>query len=1026
MAPTPEPERPIEVFLSYAREDEQLVEQLKKHLKILKRQGLITSWYDREISGGMEWRREIDKHLNTAQIILLLVSADFMTSDYSDSREMMQALKRHQAGEARVIPILLRPVDWRETPLVQLYALPSNAIPITSWSNGDEAFSDVAKGIRRVVEELTKTSSPASIHTVLADLSEEPPCQPDSNVLHQRNSLFTGREDVLSHLYDTLIKGKAGTSTLPQVLVGLDSIGKTQIAVEYAYRYGRNYQSILWAKADSRKTLVSDFVAIADLLNLPEKNVQDQNLAVAAVRSWMEDHTDWLLIFDNVDNLGMVSDFIPSTSKGHILLTTQVPTTARIAQRVNIDGMDPEEGALLLLRLANVLAPEAPLASASESDRITAIEMSQVMDGLPLALELAGAYIRETHCGLAGYMDRYSRKCTDLQKWRSETAPDYPESVATTCVLTLEEIKRTNSAAVELLHLCAFLYPDAIPQEIITEGFNDFIRVPQLDAANPFTLDSALNELLTYSLVRPAAVHHTSDAGTLTIHRLVQAILRDEMDKEPHREWAERTTRVVNYVFPHVKFSTWERCERYLPHAQVSAECIKQWDIVVPEAVQLLHRAAYYLKERGQYPQAESLSIQALKIQEKVLGLEHLDVAQSLDHLAEIYHVQSKYSEAESHYQRALAIRERALGPNAADVAQSLNNLATLYNDRGRYSEAEPLFKRALDIREQVLGLSHPDVATSLNNLALLYRTRGKYDKAEPLFKRALNIREQTLKPIHPDRATSLNNLATLYSSQGRYAEAEPLFEEALAIDKEACGLNHPNLARDLSNLGKVLEAREDLAGALSHYKQALHIDEKMYGPNHPNIAVDVNNLGSILQKLGNLEEAQVLYERALHINEKAYGPNHPNVATSLNNLGSILRKQGKLKEAQALYKQALTIVESAYDQNHPSVANIINNLAIVHQDMQDLAGAQALYEQALTTVEATYGPNHPDVEIIVENLGGMLQEAGDRAEATGDKAGAQAHYEQALQLYQEHLGEDHPYVTQVAENLHSITGDTA
>jgi hypothetical protein len=146
----------IEIFLCYAHKDEPLREELAVYLRGLQRQGFFHIWHDREISAGTEWTREIDKHLNTAQIILLLISQYFMDSDYCYCVEMKQALERHERGEARVIPVLLRPVYWQKAPFAKLQILPTNGNYVTSiqWPSLDEAFFDVAEGIRKVVEEL--------------------------------------------------------------------------------------------------------------------------------------------------------------------------------------------------------------------------------------------------------------------------------------------------------------------------------------------------------------------------------------------------------------------------------------------------------------------------------------------------------------------------------------------------------------------------------------------------------------------------------------------------------------------------------------------------------------------------------------------------------------------------------------------------------------------------------------------------------------------------------------------------------
>src|SRR5260370_4481141 len=149
---TDERAKAIEVFYSYAHEDEVLLNKLKSHLSILRREGLITEWYDRQIVAGTEWEHVLDDHINTASIILLLISPYFIASDYCYGVEMVQAMQRHKASDACVIPIILRPTDWTRAPFAELQALPTNTKPLTTWSNRDEAFVDIVNGVRRAIE----------------------------------------------------------------------------------------------------------------------------------------------------------------------------------------------------------------------------------------------------------------------------------------------------------------------------------------------------------------------------------------------------------------------------------------------------------------------------------------------------------------------------------------------------------------------------------------------------------------------------------------------------------------------------------------------------------------------------------------------------------------------------------------------------------------------------------------------------------------------------------------------------------
>ncbi len=165
MPPKPEStsgsENPIvEVFFSYAHKDEELRDELAKHLSLLRNQGVIKTWHDREITAGTEWEGKIDRHLESAQVILLLISADFLASKYCYDVELKRAMERHENGEARVIPVILRPVDWTGASFSKVQALPKNAKPVTSWPNPDEAFTDISRGIRRAVEEVTGKKPP--------------------------------------------------------------------------------------------------------------------------------------------------------------------------------------------------------------------------------------------------------------------------------------------------------------------------------------------------------------------------------------------------------------------------------------------------------------------------------------------------------------------------------------------------------------------------------------------------------------------------------------------------------------------------------------------------------------------------------------------------------------------------------------------------------------------------------------------------------------------------------------------------
>ena len=151
---------PIQIFYSYAHEDESLRNELDNHLSLLKRKGTISGWHDRKIGAGTEWKHEIDAHVELAQVILLLISSDFLASDYCYDIELKRAIERHARNEARVVPVILRPCDWSDAPFGKLQFLPKDALPVTKWSNRDEAWLDVVQGIRLTFDDIQEKQIP--------------------------------------------------------------------------------------------------------------------------------------------------------------------------------------------------------------------------------------------------------------------------------------------------------------------------------------------------------------------------------------------------------------------------------------------------------------------------------------------------------------------------------------------------------------------------------------------------------------------------------------------------------------------------------------------------------------------------------------------------------------------------------------------------------------------------------------------------------------------------------------------------
>jgi hypothetical protein len=248
-----------------------------------------------------------------------------------------------------------------------------------------------------------------------------------------------------------------------------------------------------------------------------------------------------------------------------------------------------------------------------------ALAIAQELGGLPLALDQAGAYIEETQCSLSNYLQLYRSKRADLLKARGGLVLDHPEPVATTWSLSFAQVQERSAVAADLLRVCAFLHPDAIPEEIITEGAAKLGPNLQALAHNLLTFNQAIGVLLSYSLINRQPEEHL-----LSVHRLVQAVLKDGMDTPIYHQWAERVVQAVNQALPEeVDFGPSARYERCLPHAQECAQLIEQEQLTSYYARWLPYQIGRYLWQHARYAEAEVFFQQSLRIREQALGPDH-------------------------------------------------------------------------------------------------------------------------------------------------------------------------------------------------------------------------------------------------------------------------------------------------------------------------------------------------------------------------------------------------------------------
>ena len=908
------------VFISYSHKNARWLERLQVHFAPFERQGKIVRWDDTMIAPGSKWQEEISRALASAKVAIPLVSAEFLASDFILNEELPRLLSAAENDGVVIIPVILGPCAFNEVEdLAQFQSInpPTQPLSALSKSKREQVLVRLSSAVSGALAAQAKT--PANEAVSSGKLCGVP----------ARNPLFCGREELLKQLAEALTEsGRAALS-------GLAGIGKTESVIEYAYRNRQRYSVVFWIKSDSRQQVYASFVDAARFLDLPEWRSANQNEAWMAVSKWLERNHDWLMIFDDADDLAVAKEFFPNGGNGRVLVTTRMQATAAVAKTVEVGSLGQDEAAVMLLRRAKVYAVGDDIGVVAPSDYAAARRIASETDGLPLALEQAGAYIEETGCGLDAYVKLWSSHRVNLLAQRSSSSLRNSESVTGTWLLSLDELAKSQPASVELLRLLAFLHPDSVPEDVLSQGSGLVGEKLAAVVGDAWRLNEAVREMLKYSLIR-----RDPKSKALRMHRLFQAVLRDNMDPADQKIYAERAVRIIEHGFPEAKFVNWDLCERLSAHAQVCGTTIEDYKLLAPYSSRLLHELGYYLFQRGRYAEAAGFVERALSMRRELYGTQHLDYALTLDIRGQILRARGEILAAEQDFHLALELVEKVLDAKPIEVAHVLGHLAALKVDQNELVAAEALLQKALAIAQASLGMEHTDVAQILNNLGAVHATRGNYSQAHEMFARTLAIREKILPQNHPSLAQAYSNLASVCTRQQVYDEAKRLYEKALALR------------------------------------------EKSLGVNHPNVAETIYNLALLYQKEGEVDQAEVLLDRARVIREHTLGLDHPRTADVLGTLADIYLSQKKVNEAEELYTRSLDIRESALGKEHPDSGYSLMGLADVEQFRGNLAKAEALMRRAFELLKNGLGVSHPDVTECSSKLAKLLLVLGRSQEA--------------------------------------------
>lgn len=843
------------------------------------------------------------------------------------------------------------------------------------------------------------------------DTVPEPAALPDGSLVPwARNRRFVGRMDDLRTLAIHIKGGNVAAVGQSPAVTGGGGIGKSQLACEFAYRYGQFFKGgVFWLNFADPDAIPAEIARCGNSRALHLHSgfdslpLTDQVGLVA--RAW---HSDLprLLIFDNCDDEAPFVDWCPRSGACRVLLTSRRSTWSG---ELGVSAVPL--GILRRSESIELLSAHRPdLNQASEDLDAVAEELGD----LPLALHLAGSFLaryrHEPFGQPAAYLDAIRRpdRLSHPSLTEGEASPTgHDQHVARTFGVSYERLDRddsTDALAIEALLDAACMQPgEPISRWLLRRclgiGEND-------ENAGRRFADSVRR------LEQLGLIDRSQEGGDLTLHRLVATFARDRTPEEEPRARNAVERALAEAAFEQIQQGLPAEMLAWQSHLRTVAETAVRTGS--SEASLLLNALGTHLKIIADYDGAITAYERALAIDEETFHPASPPVARDVSNLGLVLHEKGDLDAAKAAFKRALRIDEQAFGPDNPNVAIRANNLGLVLLDQGQFALAKFQFERALRIDAQAFGSQSTEVAVGMNNLGRALYALGDFSGAKAAFEKALRIDERILGPNHLDLAPLINNVGSILHEYSDLEGATACYERALQIVEDAVGPDHPHVARALNNLGTVLCEKRDLNGAKNAFERALQIETSVYGSQHSDVARLADNLGAVLRAQGQLDRAEALVFEALRIEESASGLSHPNVAIRLNSLGILYMDKGDLANAKAAFERALRIDEQAFGADHPRVAKDVSLLGGILLKEHDLDGAEAAFKRALRIDEPLLGSDHPQVGRYINNLGCVLYER-------RDLRGARAAFERALQIFEAKLGAQHPETETLRHILRSI-----
>jgi tetratricopeptide (TPR) repeat protein len=776
-------------------------------------------------------------------------------------------------------------------------------------------------------------------------------------------------------------------------LVGTAGVGKTQMAVEYAYDSRDLYNVIWWVRADQPATLLGDYVGLASQAPLAQAGVvhADQNLEdqAQAVRGWLEQNDRWLMILDNVDGIENIRELLPRGGGGAVLVTSRRDGGwAPAAQTLVLDVLTPENACALLCRRS------------AEDDAAAAAELARELGYLPLAIEQAGAFLSQTAgFGLSKYLARFRAKSRDLLA-RGQ-AFGYEGTIRTMWDMSLQRLRESQADAIDVLGLLAFLDPDDIPSAFLFKQLGALAEADgeehQLDSLE---VADAIAALRAYGLVKAAG-------DGLFVHRLTQTVVRETLEPETAQDFALMAGMTIAMVLAIDSDAAEHDRRRLIPHALAVVEHLEQDTEGAKQGSVLLDRVGRLMLQQGQFSHATTMFRRALSIDERSPD-DPTTIAVARSALGEALLSQGEYAEARTQFEQAIAITGDTCEADDPIHIGVHTNLATALYSQGEMGLARAYLERAIELGERI-DPDDPRLVSTYSTLGIVLQSQGELERARTALAHALELVASVL-PDSEQLAIVHGNMGMVLTTLGELDAARAELTLAIETSERLAGPSHPREVPLRSNLGMVLQTQGDLPGARREFERAIELGDATLGENHPQVVLIHSNLGVVHEKQGRLDVARIEFERAIELGERVLGEDHPNLIMPHSNLGYLLHSEGDLDGARIELDRAIELGEQALGTDNPQLIQPHSNLALVLQAQGDAARALVESERAVQLAEHTLGADHLVLIQVRAAHGALLHRQGDHL-------AAQAELEQAIEIGERLPTASDPYSLVVARS---------